>query len=125
MKNVDEDSEDEGKEEEDNNSEDEGKEEKDNDASENMSKDTKDEVEGRKNRAAYEDKPGVKKRKLQREQMAVGLNNSRDDAKDITRWKNVVMTPAVRKVVEKDLQEWNPSFSFMVCRILTIGGNIS
>ena len=51
-------------------------------------------------KAAYEDTPGVKKRKLQWEQMAVGLNNSQDDAKDIMQWKNVVMTPAVCKVVK-------------------------
>ena len=50
------------------NKDDEGKDEKDDDVRENKSEDKEGEVEGRKKKAAYEDTPGVKKRKLQREQ---------------------------------------------------------
>ncbi len=62
----------------------------------------------------HENEPSVKKRKLQREQIVVGLNDTSDKSRDISRWKNVVMTPSVKKLMDEDLKTWTPSFAFMV-----------
>lgn len=60
----------------------------------------------------HENTKGVKKRKLLREQIVVGVHG--DGSRDVTRWKNVVMTPSVKKILEKDLESWKPSVAFMV-----------
>ncbi len=65
----------------------------------------------------HENEPSVKKRKLQREQIVIGLNDTSDKSRDISRWKNVVMTPSVKKIFEEDLKTWTPSFAFMVSSI--------
>ena len=65
----------------------------------------------------HENEPGVKKRKLEREQIVVGLNDTSDKSRDISRWKNIVMTPSVKKLVEEDLKTWTPSFAFMVSSV--------
>jgi hypothetical protein len=61
-----------------------------------------------------EDTPKVKKRNLQHEQIVVGPSDEGWRSQDVTRWKNIVMTPKVKEVVEKDLKTWSPSFTFMV-----------
>ena len=65
----------------------------------------------------HENEPSVKKRKLQREQIVIGLNDTSDKSRDISRWKNVVMTPSVKKIFEEDLKNWTPSFAFMVSSV--------
>jgi hypothetical protein len=65
----------------------------------------------------HENEPSVKKRKLQREQIVIGLNDTSDKSRDISRWKNVVMTPSVKKIFEEDLKTWTPSFAFMVSSV--------
>ncbi len=65
----------------------------------------------------HENEAGVKKRKLQREQIVIGLNDTSDKSRDISRWKNVVMTPSVKKRFEENLKTWTPSFAFMVSSV--------
>ena len=65
----------------------------------------------------HENEPSVKKRKLQREQIVIGLNDTSDKSRDISRWKNVVMTPSVKKRFEENLKTWTPSFAFMVSSV--------
>jgi hypothetical protein len=65
----------------------------------------------------HKNEPGVKKQKLQREQIVIGLNDTSDKSRDISRWKNEVMTPSVKKIFEEDLKTWTPSFAFMVSSV--------
>jgi hypothetical protein len=64
---------------------------------------------GTKEVYCYEDRLKVEKRNLQREQIVVSPSDPSDKgwrSRDVTRWKNIVMTSKVKEVVEKDLKTY-------------------